>query len=249
MALVPNTKGNVKFLKIADHQLCLKEKVENADSISAEDLAQGWEYLKTTDSSGKEYHNKVLKFKKVFGYLTGIEYAKRTLPGSTIEVASWRLEMEDGDEEYSLDIPANSPAASRFVKLAENIDPAQPIEIAAWKDTSDAKPKQAFMVKQSGSNIPQKYSVREIEVTEAGKDGTPKAIKVTALVDYDNPENPDAPRLKVLRNGDKDWSAIEDFLFERMEIVMDRFKTQKAESPLAVVEAGSEVEDDESIPF
>ena len=243
--LIQNTKGNVKFLKIADHQLCLKEKVENADSISAEDIALGWEYLKTTDSSGKEYHNKVLKFKKVSGYLTGVEYAKRTLPGSTVEVASWRLELEDGDEKYSLDIPANSPAASRFVKLAENINPSQPIEIAAWKDTSDVKPKQAFMVKQAGSNIPQKYNVREIEATEAGKDGTPKTVKVTALVDYDNPENPDAPRLKVLRNGDKDWSAIEDFLFERMEVVMDRFKEHRTESAPAIVEDTVE----EEIPF
>lgn len=226
MALVENNKtGGVKFLKIADYSIAEKYSTEQ----------EGWEVLKTQDNAGKQYTSWIKRYKAVEGLITKIEFTKRTLPGTTTELSSWNIHLLDKDvnERYVLSIPATSPAASRFVKLAENIDPSLPVEIAAWKDTSDAKPKQAFMVKQVGNNVPQKYSIKD-----------------NALTDYANPNWEDAPALKIRRNGDKDWSAIEDFLFERMDtVVIPRF-AQNAE-----VVAESEVdleqgeEEADEIPF
>lgn len=237
MALIQNNKNNgTKFLKIADFRICEKTREDKSGQAD-------WEFLKTVDKEGKEYQNWIRPYDGVEGVITGIKYVTTKLPGDKgIEVSSWNIDIRDGDEKYSLQIPATSPAASRFVKLAENISPELPVTFKAWKDTSHADPKQAFMVSQGGLNIPQKYSIKEVEI--GGK-------QVVALVDYDNPENPDAPQLKMRPGGKKDWSAIEDFLFERMEEVMTRFQGEDDEeeesAPSSHVDA--EEEDLDSIPF
>lgn len=226
MALTENNKsGGVKFLKIADYSI--------AEKYSSEQ--EGWEVLKTQDNTGKEYTSWIKRYRTVDGLITKIEFTKRTLPGTTTELSSWNIHLFDNtlNERYVLSIPATSPAASRFVKLAENIDPTLPVEIAAWKDTSDAKPKQAFMVKQVGNNVPQKYSIKD-----------------NALSDYSNPDWKDAPALVIRRNGDKDWGAIEDFLFERMEtVVIPRFSQNEEVVAESVNGSGQGEEDLEEIPF
>ncbi|HNC58899.1 MAG TPA: hypothetical protein PLP33_25970 [Leptospiraceae bacterium] len=199
MALIENNNNaSTKYLKIADFSICEKYSTEQP----------GWAVLKTKDSTGKEYTSWIKRYRGVEGIITGIEFVTRILPGTNgTKVSSWKITLSDNGEKYSLDIPSTSPAASRFVKLAENIDPTQPVEISAWKDTSEAKPKLAFMVKQNGANIPQKYTVKD-----------------NVLVDYANSDWADAPKLKIRANGQKDWSAIEDFLFERMtNVVTPRF--------------------------
>lgn len=220
MALIENNKNsNIKYLKINDFSICERYSTEQP----------GWEILKTKDTTGKEYTSWIKRYKAVEGIITGIEFVTRTLPGTTTQLSSWKITMLDGMEKYVLDIPSTSPAASRFIKLAENIDPAQPVEFAAWKDTNDAKPKLAFMVKQNGVNIPQKYTVKD-----------------NVLTDYSNPEWAEAPKLKVRPNGQKDWSEIEDFLFERMtNVVAPRF-VESVFAPTDTEVDGNSLED---IPF
>lgn len=150
------------------------------------------------------------------GYITNIQYVSRTLPGTDTVVYSWEISMRDGKERYSLSIPKTSKAAGRFVKLAGNLQPEYPVEFSVWKDNKGAKPQLAFMVKQAGANVPQKYTLKDVEV--GGK-------TVTALVDYNDTDYTKAPRLKISKSGEKNWTEIEEFLFERMEEVMEKFKS------------------------
>lgn len=236
MALIKNENNRKTFLEIKDYSIC---------QVSSQEVS-GWEKITTTDRDGKQYTKYVNRFRTVDGHITGIEYIKRTLPGTNTELASWKISLHDrdADERYVLTFPATSPASSRFLKLAENINPDQAVEFAAWKDTQDAKPKLAFMVKQDGKNVPQKYSIKEIEIGDK---------KVVALVNAEDPENPDAPKLHVRRNGDKDWSEIEDFLFERMEsVVAPRFANNDvapAAEPHYLTDIGNDSESTDEIPF
>lgn len=219
-----NSNTGTRYLEIKDFSICEKSRQER----------EGWEYLETESSDGTKYDNWIKRYKSVDGLITGIEYTTRTLPGTTTNLSSWKILLKDGAERYSFNIPSTSQAASRFVKLAENLDPTQPVEISAWKDNSDAKPKLAFMVKQNGVNIPQKYKIAEVEV---------EGRKVSALVDYSNPDPENAPKIKVRRNGDKDYSEVEDFLFERMDtVVRPRFS-------LVEEDTSTSTDDDSSIPF
>lgn len=230
MALITNER-NLTYLKIADFSICEKYSSEQ----------DGWEILKTKDNEGKEYTSWIKRYKMVEGLITKIEFTKRTLPGKNIKVSSWDIHLYDVDlnEKYILQIPSTSPAASRFIKLAENIDPDLPVQISAWKDTSEAKAKQAFMIKQVGNNVPQKYTI---------KDGK--------LADYANPNWEDAPGVRLSKSGDKDWLEVEDFLFEKMEtVVMPKFEKNEAlmtaAAKSAIVEEdndSNDVEEDE-IPF
>jgi hypothetical protein len=228
-----NAQKGIVYLQIADYSICEKyAKEQNGDD---------WEVLHTKDREGNDYTSWIRRYKNVDGLITNIEFITKTLPGKNIPVSSWKISLFDDvlNERYVLTIPATSPAASRFIKLAENIDPEQPVEFSAWRDNSSQDgPKLAFMVKQNGANIPQRYTI---------KDG--------ALVDYTKENWEDAPKVKVLRNKTKDWTEVEEFLFERMEtIVIPKFQKNeekiRAASETQYEEDVDDVESaDEKIPF
>jgi hypothetical protein len=74
------------------------------------------------------------------------------------------------------------------MKLAENLNFNKPVEFSAWHDTKDDKT--AFVVKQNGQSVPQKYT-------------------------RDNPNGCPEPAQRG-RQGKWDYTEQEDFLYERM---------------------------------
>lgn len=78
---------------------------------------------------------------------TGDKYDQRYM--------SWKIHLNADGESGTLEIPFNSRIGDRFMKMAENIDFAKPVEFRAWRDAED---KTAFIIKQDGQSVPQLYT-------------------------------------------------------------------------------------------
>lgn len=104
-------------------------------------------------------HEKVRKFIKrysaVEGMVTKIEWYD-TEQKYENRYQGWKVHMDAKDVPVVVDLPFASIPASRFMKLAENIDWTKPVEFRAWKDLKrDAT---AFWVGQNNESVPQKYT-------------------------------------------------------------------------------------------
>lgn len=94
------------------------------------------------------------RYKRIIATIKKIEWYDREFEDTRF--MGWKLVLDDGDGTVcTLDLPFESRVGSRFMKLAENIDYADPVEFSAWRGPDD---KTAFSVKQHGQNIPQKYT-------------------------------------------------------------------------------------------
>lgn len=129
----------------------------------------------------------IRRYKAIEGFVKKIEYRESEFEG--VKFNSWKIHIIDDEGTLGiLDLLLNSNPGTRFMKLAENLDFSKPVEFSAWHDTKDDKT--AFVVKQGGQSVPQKYT-------------------------KDNPGDCPAPVPRG-RAGKLDFTDQEDFLYERM---------------------------------
>lgn len=159
---------------------------------------EGFEQIKVPLRNGEEIIKYIRRYRTIKAYVDNINY-KDTGDQFEFRYQSWLLSLtdEDGDKAI-LEISLNSSSGVRFMKLAENIDWKQLVEFSAWHDT--VKDKTAFNVKQGGQTVPQKYKQPTDENPDAMGD-CPQAVQRG-------------------RTGKWDYTAQEDFLFDRMQTVV-----------------------------
>ena len=186
-----DTGNNVLYLSITQHSICEQSKKPR----------EGFEKVVIQLQNGDELTKYLKRYRFIRGYVTGITY-RDTGDKYKVRFQSWQIQItdEDGDQ-AQLAIDLNSNAGSRFMKLAENIDWKQMVEFQAWHDTKDDKT--AFVVKQNGNSVPQKYKQPTEESPNAMLDCPPavKRERASGKVEYD-------------------YTEQEDFLFKKMQNVV-----------------------------
>lgn len=103
--------------------------------------------------SGESTTKYIKRYKGVEALVKKIEWYDREFEDTRF--MGWKLLLDADGTPCTLDLPFESRVGSRFMKLAENIDFAQPVEFSAWRGPDD---KIAFSVKQNEMNVPQKYT-------------------------------------------------------------------------------------------
>ncbi len=168
----------------------------------------------------------IKRYKSIEGFITKIDYRESEFEG--VKFNSWKIHIVDDEGTLGiLDLLLNSNPGTRFMKLAENLDFAKPVEFSAWHDTKDDKT--AFVVKQGGQSVPQKYT-------------------------KDSPGDCPAPVPRG-RAGKLDFTDQEDFLYARMTGVVipavNAAEAARGTAAPAVQENSAPADewDDEDIPF
>lgn len=107
----------------------------------------------TNPRSGVSSTKYIKPYKLVEAMIKRIDWYEREYDGTPF--MGWKLVLDADGVPCTLDLPLQSQTATRFMKLAENIDFTKPVEFSAWKTAED---KTALSVKQEGQNVPQKYT-------------------------------------------------------------------------------------------
>lgn len=152
---------------------------------------EGFEEIEVDNPRTKEKVKKYIeRFSSVEGAVTKIEWYD-TEQKYENRYQGWKIHMDANGTPVVLDLPFSSIPASRFMKLAENIDWSKDVEFRAWKDIKrDAT---AFWVGQNNESVPQKYT-------------------------RDDPGDCPAPVQNA--RGKWNYDAQMDWLFERMKEVV-----------------------------
>lgn len=152
---------------------------------------EGFEEIEVENPRTHEKIKKyVERFSAVEGMVTKLEWYD-TEQKYENRYQGWKIHIETPNDQVVLDLPFSSIPASRFMKLAENIDWSKPVEFRAWKDVKrDAT---AFWVGQNNDSVPQKYT-------------------------RDDPGDCPAPVQNA--RGKWNYDAQMDFLFNRMKEVV-----------------------------
>lgn len=125
----------------------------------------GFEEIKVPDvSTGEEITKYVRRYDTIEAMVTKIEF-RDTKQQYETRFMSWLIHLRNAENQPAvLEIPFKTNASDRFMKLAENIDFARPVEFRAWCDTTGKKDKTAFYVGQRVNEadeksvaVPQKY--------------------------------------------------------------------------------------------
>lgn len=146
--LQKQTESNVVFLAVKHNSLIRESKGPRA----------GFEEIEVENPRTREKVKKYIeRFSSVEGMVTKIEWYD-TEQKYENRYQGWKIFMEAKDVPVVLDLPFASIPASRFMKLAENIDWSKPVEFRAWRDLKrDAT---AFWVGQDNDTVPQKYTAQ-----------------------------------------------------------------------------------------
>jgi hypothetical protein len=152
---------------------------------------EGFEEIEVENPRTKEKVKKYIeRFSAVEGVVSKIEWYD-TEQKYENRYQGWKIHIDANEDQVVLDLPFSSIPASRFMKLAENINWSKPVEFRAWKDAKrDAT---AFWVGQNNESVPQKYTA-------------------------DNPG--DCPPPIQNARGKWNYDAQMDFLFNRMKDVV-----------------------------
>lgn len=144
--LQKKSESDVVFLTVKHGSLVRESKGPRA----------GFEEIEVINPrSGEKIKKYVERFSAVEGMITKIEWYD-TEQKYENRYQGWKIHIEAANDSVILDLPFASIPASRFMKLAENIDWSKPVEFRAWKDVKrDAT---AFWVGQGNESIPQKYT-------------------------------------------------------------------------------------------
>ncbi|MDT5061492.1 MAG: hypothetical protein QOH63_1951 [Acidobacteriota bacterium] len=178
--LQEQTSAGTTFLVVKHNSICTESKTER----------EGYQPITVEHPRSKEKIAKFIKrYKSVEALVCKIEWYAREHEGTHYK--GWKLYLDAAGVPCVLDLPFNSRAGNRFMKLAENLDFTQPIEFSAWYDAKgDAT---AFNVKQGGESVRQVYT-------------------------RDDPGECPPPTQNKL--GKWNFDAQEEFLLERMENVV-----------------------------
>lgn len=173
--LQERTGGNGIFLAIKHHDIVQESKRER----------DGFEPINITLRSGEVITKYIKRYSGVEAMITKIEWYDREYGGRHYK--GWKIYLDADGTPCVLDLDFNSRHATRFMKLAENLDFSKPVQFSAWHDTKDDVT--AFNVKQDGASVRQKYTM----------------------------DNPGAcPPPKERMGGKLDFGDQEDFLFNQM---------------------------------
>lgn len=117
---------------------------------------EGFEEIEVENPRTREKVKKYIeRFSAVEGAVTKVEWYD-TEQRYENRYQGWKIHIDANEDAVVLDLPFSSIPASRFMKLAENIDWTKPVEFRAWKDVKrDAT---AFWVGQNNESVPQKYT-------------------------------------------------------------------------------------------
>lgn len=140
-----HTESSGRFFVIKHNCICQESSKEK----------DGYEPIEVMNPQTRETSIKFIKrydaleamITKIEWRDTGEQYEQRYM--------SWKIYLDADGEKGVLEIPFNSRVGDRFMKLAENLDFSKPVEFRAWRDKED---KTAFVVKQDGKSVPQKYT-------------------------------------------------------------------------------------------
>lgn len=117
---------------------------------------EGFEEIEVENPRTKEKVKKYIeRFSAVEGAVTKIEWYD-TEQKYDVRYQGWKIYIDANTEQVVLDLPFSSIPASRFMKVAENIDWTKDVEFRAWKDRSGDKT--AFWVGQNNESVHQKYT-------------------------------------------------------------------------------------------
>jgi hypothetical protein len=134
------------FLKIKHNTICEESKHER----------EGFKPVEVMNPQTKETSIKFIKpYKVIEAMVTKIEW-RDTEQQFDQRYLSWKIYLNANGKLGVLDIPFNSRASSRFMKLAENLDFSKPVEFRAWRDHKTDST--AFFVGQGGQSVPQVYT-------------------------------------------------------------------------------------------
>lgn len=124
------------------------------------------------------------------GFIDNIEWFDREIEGGK-RIKGWNILISDDGEQYQLSMPINSSATNVFMNCAGNIDFSQKVSFSAWKDRES---KTAFLMRQpnrTGETVKRCH-------TKDHPNGIPAAI-------FNE------------RRKEWDFTAVEDFLLDKME--------------------------------
>lgn len=141
--LQEKTDGGI-FLHIKHGTICEESKTPREKFVAIE---------VTNPRSGQTSTKYIKPYKLVEAMIRRIEWYEREYDGTPF--MGWKLVLDADGVVCTLDLPLQSQTATRFMKLAENLDFTKPVEFSAWKTPED---KTALSVKQEGVNVPQKYT-------------------------------------------------------------------------------------------
>lgn len=175
MGLEEYGEGNGIFLKIKHGCICQESKTER----------EGYKKVEGVLRDGTPWKKWIRPYKAVSGYIDKIERYDREHEGRKFR--GWNILINDGENQYSLDIPFDSKVNSRWMKLAESIDYTKPVRFSAWTDKK--MDSTAINLTQEGVSVPQRYTREE-------PNGLPEPVQRSS--------------------GKWDYGAQEDFLTERM---------------------------------
>lgn len=147
--LVEKSEKDTVYLVVKHHSICQESKVER----------QGFEPVEVINPRSGETSVKFIKrydtlealVTKIEWRDTGDQYDQRYL--------SWRVHLDAAGTPCILEIPFKSRISSRFMKVAENLNFTQPVELRAWHDKKTDST--AFFCGQGGVSVPQRYSKDE----------------------------------------------------------------------------------------
>lgn len=144
--LQTKTDSNVVFLAVKHNSLVQESKGPK----------EGFEEIEVENPRSKEKVRKYIRrYSAVEGAVTKLEWYD-TEQKYENRYQGWKIHMDANGTPVVLDLPFSSVSASRFMKLAENIDWSKPVEFRAWKDRNGDKT--AFWVGQNNESVPQKYT-------------------------------------------------------------------------------------------
>lgn len=133
---------------------------------------EGFEAIKVPDISSGEEITKYIKRYDLEGIVTKIEW-RDTKQEYEVRYQSWRIHVDANGTPVILEIKWKSAPSDRFMKVAENINFAKPVEFRAWqgRNQKTGKPQAAFAIFQDGNNVPAKYKQGDMgECPEAVED-------------------------------------------------------------------------------
>jgi hypothetical protein len=150
MGLNKDNGGNaMNKLHVKRNAICLESSKE----------IEGYEYV-SGEVDGRPYEKWIQKHGSVDGMITGIEWYD-TADQFEARYQGLHVGIDDGKEQYVLELPYATKPYDAFSRFAENIDFTKPVEFCAWYDR--AKDSTGFCAKQDGQVIRQKYTKKYIE--------------------------------------------------------------------------------------
>lgn len=132
------------FLQIKHHCICQESRSPREGFVPID--------VKNV-RTGETITKYIKRYRGVEALVKKIEWYDREHDGTRF--MGWKLLLDANGIACTLDFPFESRMGDRFMKTAENVDFARPVEFSAWKGPDD---KTALTIKQGGQNVPQKYT-------------------------------------------------------------------------------------------